>query len=113
MTLLTELITIDRFRTLDQLASYAGLVPGEHSSGEEEHDTGITPRRNPAMRYMLLESAWTAARQDPTLMMSLKALSHRMPRCQAIVRTAHKLLSRIRYILKNEQPYVKAVVQSL
>jgi transposase len=113
MTLLTELITIDRFRTLDQLASYAGLVPGERSSGEEEHDTGITPRRNPAMRWMLLESAWTAARQDPALMMSLKALSHRMPRCQAIVRIARKLLNRIRYVLKNEQPYVKAVVQSL
>jgi transposase len=112
MTLLTELVTIDRFPTLDHLASYAGLVPGERSSGELEQDTGITPRRNPAMRHLLLESAWVAARQDPALMMAFAALSHRMPKCQAIVRIARKLLNRIRYVLKNEQSYVKAVVQS-
>jgi transposase len=112
MTLLTELVTIERFRSLDELASYAGLVPGERSSGEEEHDTGISPRRNPAMRHMLIESAWVAARQDPALMMAFSTLSHRMPKNQAIVRIARKLLNRIRYVLKNEQSYVKAVLQS-
>lgn len=112
MTLLTELVTIERFRNLDELASYAGLVPGERSSGEEEHDTGISPRRNAAMRHMLIESAWVAARQDPALMMAFSTLSHRMPKNQAIVRIARKLLNRIRYVLKNEQSYVKAVLQS-
>jgi transposase len=112
MTLLTELVTIDRFRSLDELASYAGLVPGERSSGEEEHDTGITPRRNPAMRHMLIESAWVAARQDPALAMAFRTLSHRMPKNQAIVRIARKLLNRIRYVLKNDEPYVEAVLQS-
>jgi transposase len=112
MTLLTELVTIDRFRSLDELASFAGLVPGERSSGEEEHDTGITPRRNPAMRHMLIESAWVAARQDPALAMAFRTLSHRMPKNQAIVRIARKLLNRIRYVLKNEHPYVEAVLQS-
>jgi transposase len=112
MTLLTELVTIDRFRTLDELASYAGLVPGERSSGEEEHHTGISPRRNAAMRHMLIESAWVAARQDPALMMAFSTLAHRMPKNQAIVRIARKLLNRIRYVLKNEQSYVKAVLYS-
>jgi len=112
MTLLTELVAIDRFRSLDELASYAGLVPGERSSGEEEHDTGITPRRNAAMRHMLIESAWVAARHDPALMMTFGALSHRMPKNQAIVRIARKLLNRIRYVLKNNEPYVKSVLQS-
>jgi transposase len=112
MTLLSELVTIDRFRNLDEFASYVGLVPGERSSGEEEHDTGISPRRNPAMRHMLIESAWVAARQDPALMMAFSALSRRMPKNQAIVWIARKLLNRIRYVLKNEEPYVKAVLQS-
>jgi len=112
MTLLTELMRVDRFRSLDELSSYAGLVPGERSSGEEEHDTGMTPRRNPAMRHMLIESAWVAARQDPALMMAFRTLSARMPRNQAIVRIARKLLNRIRYVLKNEQPYVEAVLET-
>jgi hypothetical protein len=45
-------------------------------------------------------------------MMSFLALSHRMPKPQAIVHIARKLLNRIRYVLKNDQPYVKAVARS-
>jgi len=112
MTLLSELITIDRFTSLDALASYVGLVPGERSSGEDEYITGISPRRNAALRYMLIESAWVAQREDPALMMSFLELSHRMPKPQAIVRIARKLLNRIRYVLKNDHPYVKAVLRS-
>lgn len=112
MILLTELITIDRFTSLDALASYVGLVPGERSSGEDEHDTGISSRRNAALRYLLIEIAWVAQREDPALMMSFNSLSHRMPKPQAIVRIARKLLNRIRFVLKNDQPYVMAVLQS-
>lgn len=68
MTLMTELVTIERFRTLDHLASYTGLIPGEYSGGDTEKNTGITPRRNPAMRHMIIESAWIAKREDPALL---------------------------------------------
>ncbi len=42
MIFLTELVDIHRFKTLDHLPSYAGLAPGEHSSGEREVTTGIS-----------------------------------------------------------------------
>ena len=112
MTLVTELVRIDRFPNLDALASYVGLVPGEQSSGESEYHTGISPRRNAALRHMLIESAWVAQHQDPALMMAFSALSHRMPKNRAIVRIARKLLNRVRYVMKNEEPYMKAVLQS-
>jgi transposase len=111
MTLLTELVTIDRFQTLDHLACFVGLVPGENSSGEIEQNTGITPRRNAQLRALLIESAWIAARKDPALSLAFTQLAQRMSKNRAIIRIARKLLNRIRFVLKHQQPYVLAVVQ--
>jgi len=50
MILLTEIITLDRFRSLDHLSCFVGLVPGERSSGDERTMTGITERKNRYLR---------------------------------------------------------------
>jgi transposase len=111
MTLLTELYDIDRFRTLDRLCSYVGLIPHTESSGETEYTAGMTGRRNAYLRLMLIESAWIAVRKDPALMIAFNDLCKQMPKTKAIVRIARKLLNRIRYVLRNQQEYVPAVVQ--
>lgn len=110
MILLTELVDIHRFRSLDHLASYAGLVPGEHSSGEQEITTGISRRRNPFLRGLLIECAWVAARKDPALLLAFTKLSKRMPKNDAIIRIAHKFLNRIRYVLLHQQYYQSSLV---
>jgi transposase len=110
MIFLTELADISRFSSLDKLASYAGLVPDIKSSGETEYSTGITFRRNAAMRGLLIESSWVAVRKDPALMMAFNKFTMRMKKTQAIVHIARKLLNRIRFVLKNRQKYVSAVV---
>lgn len=111
MILLTELDGISRFSSLDKLASYVGLVPNTNSSGEKDNVTGITNRRNPALRGILIESAWVAVRKDPALMMAFERLCTHMTKTKAIVHIARKLLNRIRYVLKNQKEYVPAVVQ--
>jgi transposase len=111
MTLLTEIVDINRFKNLDHLASYVGLVPGEDSSGEQDRTTGISPRRNAHLRSMLMECSWIAVRKDPALLMAFTKLSKRMPKNRAIVRICRKLLNRIRYVLKNQEPYVVCVVE--
>jgi transposase len=111
MTLLAELYDIHRFKTLDKLCSYVGLIPNTDSSGETDHKTGMTGRRNAQLRVILIESAWTAVRKDPALMMAFNELCKHMAKTNAIVRIARKLLNRIRYVLKNQQEYVPAVVQ--
>lgn len=110
MIFLTELVTLSRFQTLDQLSSYVGLVPGEHSSGEREITTGISKRRNPFLRGLIIECAWVAVRKDPALLLAFNKLCTRMPKHQAIIRIAHKLLNRIRFVLKHQTSYVPAVV---
>lgn len=40
-TLVAELGDLNRFKTAGELMSYLGLVPSEHSTGEERHQGGI------------------------------------------------------------------------
>ena len=110
MVYLTELGDITRFRNLDHLCSYVGLIPGEDSSGEKEFHTGVSRRRNANLRYLLIESSWIAVRKDPALHLSFTELSKRMAKNQAIIRIARKLLSRIYYVLKNRCYYEPGVV---
>ncbi len=105
MVILTELIDIGRFHTEDQLASFVGLIPDEHSTGEDETITGITLRRNSILRTIFTEAAWIAIRNDPALMLAFTKYSHRMKKNLAIIRIARKLLNRVRFVLKNQQPY--------
>jgi transposase len=111
MTLLTELYDINRFKTLDKLCGYVGLIPNTDSSGEMDRKTGITGRRNAHLRRIVIESAWTAVRKDPALMMAFNELYKHMTKTKAIVRIARKLLNRIRYVLRNQREYVPAIIQ--
>lgn len=110
MTILSELETLDRFKSLDKLSSYAGLVPTTHSSGEKDSTGRITPRANLILRNALIESAWIAARIDPALSLAYNELSKRMKANKAIVRIAKKLLNRIRFVLLNETEYKCSVI---
>lgn len=53
---------VGRFPDAHQVASYLGLVPGEHSSGQLQRRTGITKAGSPALRHCLVQSAWAAQR---------------------------------------------------
>ena len=110
MILMTELIDIRRFPSLDELACYFGLVPGERSSGERQIITGITQRRNVFLRTLIIESSWIAVRKDPALMQTFGELIRRMPKNRAIIRIARKLLNRVRFVLIHQQSYQNLVV---
>lgn len=110
MTFLTELCNIDRFPSLDKLASYVGLIPSTDSSGETETTRGITKRRNQPLRDIIVECSWIAVRKDPALLMAFQRYTKSMPKTRAIIHIARKLLNRIRFVLKNQKEYVPAVI---
>jgi transposase len=111
MKLLTELDNIDRFENFKHLCSYVGLVPSTNSSGENEVVNGITPRKLSSIRVALVESAWTAIRNDPALLSSFQRHCKRMNANRAIIRIAKKLLNRIVYVLRKKEKYEKGVVR--
>jgi len=105
MTILTEINDINRFKNLDKLASYVGITPSNHSSGEKEVHGEMINRGNNYLKSIIIECSWIAARRDPILHNAFIHLSKRMNKNQAIVRIARKLLNRISFVLKNEITY--------
>lgn len=110
MIILTELETINRFRNIDKMCGYIGLVPSTKSSGEKDKTGDITPRGHNVLRTAIIESSWTAIRNDPSLMRSYISFIKRMDQNKAIVKIAKKLLSRIRFVLTNNKPYICSIV---
>lgn len=111
MIILTEIGDITRFKNLDNLCSFIGLVPMTHSTGENEKTGDITVRRNRILRTAIVESSWIAIRNDPALMLAYQKLIKRMEPQKAIIRIAKKLVNRILYVLKNKKVYVQAVIK--
>ena len=56
--LAAEAGVFSRFRSAGAYASWLGLTPSEHSSGETEARGGITKAGNSASRRALVEAAW-------------------------------------------------------
>jgi transposase len=110
MTILTELESINRFRNIDNMCGYIGLVPSTKSSGDKERTGDITPRGHTVLRTAIIESSWTAIRNDPSLMRSYLSYTKRMDPNKAIIKIAKKLLSRIRFVLTNNKPYIGSMV---
>ena len=107
--LITELGDINRFDNIDQLGSYVGLVPKIRESGEITHTGGITFRCNSFLRTLLIESSWQAVRMDPAMMQYYHKHLVNNTGHKVIIKVARKLLNRVRYVMKNRQPYIKGV----
>lgn len=55
-----------RFSNRRQVASYTGLCPGEHSSGNKRVQGSVTKHGNPRLRASLVELAWRLVRFQPS-----------------------------------------------
>ncbi len=105
MVILTEIENISRFEKNEKFASYVGLIPTSHSSGDKEKRGEITFRSHDFLRKAFIESAWIAVRFDPALLMAYQKLCGRMEPNNSIVRIAKKLLNRVYAVLKNNRQY--------
>jgi transposase len=101
---LAEIGDLRKFTSLKELASYIGLVPGILQSGESTIITGITPRSKALLRSYLIEASWQAVRYDPVMQQYYRSHVGKKPN-KIIVKVAHKLVSRIRAVIRTEIPY--------
>jgi len=102
-----EVEDLDRFESEEQLASFLGLAPGEHSSGERIRRGHITRTGNKRVRSVLVEASWRLIRYDADLRSFYKRLRDVNKRGgkRAIVAVARKLSARIRAMLRDSEPY--------
>lgn len=94
-----------------QMAAFLGLVPSEHSTGDQIHRGTITRSGDARLRNKLVQTAWVAIRQDPQLLLFYQKIYQRHPKHQAarkaIVAVARKLTTRIYTVLKEQRLYVR------
>jgi|TARA_B110000261_G_scaffold143153_1_gene164943 transposase len=105
VAIISELGDINRFKHLNHLCSYVGLMPMSYNSGESEQSRGMTYRANNWVRTMLVEASWQAIRKDPAMTQYYLKHAGQINGKKAIIKVSRKLLNRVRYVLKNKQPY--------
>lgn len=106
MTILTEVEDITRFRNEKQFASYLGLIPTCHSSGDKVVHGEKTFRGNKQIGPMLVEASWRAIYADDALASAFLQYKHRGFNAQeAIIRIARKMSNIILSVLKSGKPY--------
>jgi transposase len=105
MVIQTEIMEMQRFKTIDRLCDYAGLVPDIYSTNDNMVSRGVTKRRNEFLRQAIIESSWTLIRKDPAMLLKYQKYCSRMHSNKAIIRIGKHLLARIRHVWNNGKLY--------
>lgn len=92
------------------MASYLGLIPSEHSSGDRRQRLGhISKQGNPFVRGLLVEAAQSAVRHEPELRRQYQRLAQRKCRALAKVALARKLAVRLYWMLRRDVDYTQLI----
>jgi transposase len=96
-----------RFPSAHHVESYIGLVPGEWSSGQRERRLAITKAGPRALRWTLVQAAWSARhhyKADPMVRWSLQ-LEQRRGKCIAVIALARKIAGALYAIWRDNTVY--------
>ena len=104
-----EVGDVSRFRTGNQLASYAGIAPSAYSSGGVTRHGRITSEGSRWLRWAMVEAVHTQLRYDTPVTRAYHRIAERRGRKTAKVAAAQMLLLVCRSVLKNRWPYCNPV----
>jgi transposase len=104
LLLSAEIGNVGRFRSPEQLCSYAGLTPSVYQSGNKTRMGRIKPG-NKYIRWVLVEAVPKAIKKDRRLNAFYCRIAGRKGNKKAKVAAARKMLAQIWLILKNQQPF--------
>lgn len=96
---------VDRFVSAKHAASYVGLVPSTHQSGERDAHGRITRRGSSELRAMLCEAAHHARHPDHPLNPYFRSLCARRGHKMAVVAVAHRLCRIMWAMLKHKTTF--------
>jgi transposase len=96
---------MSRFPSARQVASWAGVCPGNRQSGGKRLSGHIT-QGNVWLRAVLGEVAWAVTHTKDTYLVALyHRIARRRGKQKAIMAVAHSLLVSIYHMLRDHQPY--------
>jgi transposase len=94
-----------RFADSKALASYAGMIPREYSSGGRQRLGGLSKQGNPLLRFLWGEAGAHAARKDPELQRFYRRKLVQKGLGKASVAVARKLGIRLWILLRDQIEY--------
>lgn len=100
-----EIGDVHRFPDARHLVSYAGLAPSVHSSGGRTYHGRITKQGSPLLRWILVEAAVAASRQEGELRERYRRIAARKGPNTARVALARHLLTIVYHVLGDGVPY--------
>jgi transposase len=99
---------VERFRSSEKLASYAGLCPTTHQSSDTSFHGHLKPDCSRGLRGLLIEASWRhrihTPRGDVTRV--ARRVARSKGRMHGTIAGAHKLLRIIYAMLKQRRPYL-------
>jgi transposase len=107
---------IERFGGAHELESYFGLTPGEASSSETKHRTGLTKAGSTMVRWLMVQAAWSASRSrpnDPMVLWAMRISERKGNKQVAIVALARKMIGVMFALLRDRSSYNPARASSV
>ena len=102
---IAEVGDISRFRKANQVAAFLGLAPRVYSSGDTRRNGRITKCGSKLMRWMLVQSAWSAIRGSSNLRACYSQIGRRRGQKTAIIAIARKLATIAYHVLKEKAEF--------
>jgi transposase len=109
LVIVGEVGNFARFPTKKLLASWAGLVPSVHQSGDVVRTGRITKRGSPLLRWILVLCAHAAIKAPGPLQRTYRRLRPRKGHGKAIVAVAHAMLRTMWAMMRREEDYDHAL----
>ena len=105
LVILSEIGEIGRFGQAKSLVNFAGLHPGEDSSGERTRRSRITKEGSAWLRWVLVEAAYHTVKQEGKVRDLYLRVLERKGHNKAIVAAAREVLVAIYWMLTRMEPY--------
>lgn len=110
-TLLAEVGDLSRFQTPLELMAYLGLVPSEHSTGDEIQRGPITKAGNRRARRMLVECSWSYLHPPRVGRAKQQKVDAATPAVREIAwKAQHRLYRRYRALIRKGKRKTVAIV---
>jgi transposase len=109
----SEIDSIERFISKEKFASYAGLTPSVHQSGNKSYTGKITKQGNKFIRWALTEAAQVAIVHSSYFRYHYFKIKAKRGTNPAIVAIARRIAEIVYVILKEKRPYIEKPINYL
>jgi transposase len=107
-----EIADVNRFPTVADLHSYAGVIPSTYASGERTYHGRITKQGSAWLRWAAVEAVYPAIKKDLGLRVLYSRLAKRKGANVAKIAVARRLLTIIYRLLTEKREYISDMMTS-